>query len=336
MAFIDKICPAPVNGGFHMDGYWVWCGSAIRGEDGKYHLFASRWPKSFSFFNGYLAYSEIVRAVSDSPLGPYTFAEVVLSARGETFWDGRMTHNPTISLINGIYALFYIGSTYAGPCPCVGELDDETRQSQFWKTRTPFAIGLATASSITGPWARRNLPVLERREGKWDQTVATNPAVCHADGGKVLLYYRSNTPEGLRIGLAAADGLDQPFERVCDDPVITFEGGGFIEDPFVWREGGSYQMIAKDMTGSITGEVHAGIHAYSDDGMAWRVANPPKAYSRRITWDNGTETVQGCLERPQLLFENGKPSYLFAATGDGPGGFHNCQNTWTQAFALSD
>ena len=27
-----------------MDGYWVWDGSTIRGEDGRYHLFASRWP----------------------------------------------------------------------------------------------------------------------------------------------------------------------------------------------------------------------------------------------------------------------------------------------------
>ncbi|MGV2786981.1 glycosyl hydrolase family 43, partial [Clostridium perfringens] len=31
--------PAPVAGGFRMPGYWIWCGSVIKGEDGRYHMF---------------------------------------------------------------------------------------------------------------------------------------------------------------------------------------------------------------------------------------------------------------------------------------------------------
>ncbi len=42
----ERMLPAPRNGGFRMEGYWVWCGSAIKGEDNRYHLFASRWPKT--------------------------------------------------------------------------------------------------------------------------------------------------------------------------------------------------------------------------------------------------------------------------------------------------
>ena len=49
--FSDRILPAPKTPAFQMDGYWVWCGSAIKGEDGRYHLFASRWPKTVSFFH---------------------------------------------------------------------------------------------------------------------------------------------------------------------------------------------------------------------------------------------------------------------------------------------
>ncbi|MCC2685873.1 MAG: hypothetical protein K0R75_2772, partial [Paenibacillaceae bacterium] len=60
-----------------MEGYFVWCGSVIRAEDKKYHMFASRWPKSTGFPNGYRRNSEIVRAVSDTPEGPYQFQEVV-------------------------------------------------------------------------------------------------------------------------------------------------------------------------------------------------------------------------------------------------------------------
>jgi hypothetical protein len=47
--------------GFKMEGYWVWCGSVIR-VDSLYHLFASRWPKTGPFPEGYKTNSEIVRA----------------------------------------------------------------------------------------------------------------------------------------------------------------------------------------------------------------------------------------------------------------------------------
>ena len=33
MSFSDRLLPAPVGGGFSMEGYWVWCGSVLRGED---------------------------------------------------------------------------------------------------------------------------------------------------------------------------------------------------------------------------------------------------------------------------------------------------------------
>src|SRR5262245_42584521 len=65
----------PRNGGFRMEGYWVWCGSVIKGDDGRYHLFASRWPKDITFHPGWMTSSEIVRAVADRPEGPYVRSE---------------------------------------------------------------------------------------------------------------------------------------------------------------------------------------------------------------------------------------------------------------------
>lgn len=318
-----------------MDDYWVWCGSVIKGDDGKYHMFSSRWPKKYPFFNGYVAYSEIVRAVSDTPEGPYEYCESVLPARGSQYWDGRMTHNPSIMKIGEKYVLFYIGSTYQGDDPTPEELAKEDKSIPFWQTRTQYAIGVASADSLTGPWERPEKPILERRPGKWDQAVVTNPAPCLTPDGQVRLYYRSNTPEGLRIGLAQASEYNGKYERVVDEPVISFENGGHIEDPFVWLDNGQYKMLAKDMTGSITGEYHAGIFAYSDDGLTWKTTSTPKAYSRQLKWADGGETVQGSLERPQLIFENGQATHMVFATGDGPGGFHNCLSTWTQILQLA-
>jgi hypothetical protein len=109
--FRDRLLPAPMDGGFRMDGYWVWCGSVIKGDDGKYHMFASRWPKTTGFGPYWLTNSEIVHAVSDKPAGPYKFSDIALPPRGSEFWDGQMTHNPAIRKYKGTYLLYYTGTT---------------------------------------------------------------------------------------------------------------------------------------------------------------------------------------------------------------------------------
>ncbi|MCF7837799.1 MAG: glycoside hydrolase family protein [Candidatus Marinimicrobia bacterium] len=330
---MERILPAPRGGGFRMEGYWVWCGSVIRGPDGTYHLFAARWPKTLPFAKGYVFASEVVRAAADTPEGPYRFVEVVLPDRGAGYWDGRMTHNPTICRWGSGYALFYIGATYAGARPTRAELEsgEPARHGQVYRS---IRIGLATAEALEGPWRRLDQPILDPRADKWDQVIVTNPAPCVLDDGRVYLYYRSSSPQGWRIGLAGADGPGARFERLHDEPVLNFGGEDFVEDPFVWRRGRRFELIAKDCRGGITGELHAGVGAHSRDGIAWTLNTPPQAYSRRVRWDDGSVTMQGSLERPFLLFDGDTPTHLFAATADGPGGFHGAENTWNMVIPL--
>ncbi len=331
-AFIDRLLPAPRDGGFWMDDYWVWCGSVIQGEGGRYHMFASRWPKTYPFFDGYRVASEVVRAVAETPVGPYTFEEIVLPARGADFWDGRMTHNPTVHKVGHTYLLFYIGATYTGPAPSPAELFARTSPVPAAAYAT-IRIGLATADSIYGPWTRPEVPVLDVRPGHWDSSIVTNPAPCILPDARVFLYYRSNYQHQCRIGVARAVRWNAPFSRIHEDPIFDF-GEDHIEDPFVWWAEDHFELIAKDLGGGITGEKHAGVHALSEDGIHWTLADPPKAYSRRVLWDDGRVTVQGSLERPQLLFVDGQPRYLFAATGDGPGGFRQAENTGNMVIPL--
>lgn len=115
--FRDRILPTNEKYGFYMKDYWVWCGSVIKGDDGKYHMFASRWPIDLPFKNHWLTNSEIVHAVSDTPEGPYEFSDVALPPRGEQYWDGKMTHNPAIRKHGDTYLLFYTGTTYKGDMP---------------------------------------------------------------------------------------------------------------------------------------------------------------------------------------------------------------------------
>src|SRR5688500_7617266 len=116
--FRDRVLPAPADGGFALPDYWVWCGSAIAGDDGLFHLYASRWPRALPFSPHWLTNSEVVHATARVPEGPYAFAGVVLPPRGEQYWDGRMTHNPTVHRApDGTYLLFYTGTTFGGPTP---------------------------------------------------------------------------------------------------------------------------------------------------------------------------------------------------------------------------
>lgn len=44
--------------------------------------------------------------------------------------------------------------------------------------------------------------------------------------------------------------------------------------------------------------------------------------------------MQGQLERPFIFFENGKPTYIFFATMDGPGGFENASHSWNMVIPI--
>lgn len=328
--FFERFRSVPRGSGFRMDDYWVWCGSVILGEDGNYHMFASRWSKKLPMFAGYILSSEIVRAVSDTPEGPYRFVEKVLPNSSPDSWDGRMAHNPSIHKCGDTYLLYYIGSTYNGPIQANSSVACKALSDESYSR---IRIGLATSHSVNGPWKTRPTPILEPRPGKWDEKIVTNPAPCIGRDGRIILFYRSNTPDGLRLGVAGADTFRGPYRRLSDEPVLRFESGDFVEDPFVWWNGDHYEMLAKDMLGGITGELHAGAHFRSDDALNWEPVDPPKAYSRRITFENGEALHLGCLERPQLLFnERGDPICLFAAAADGIGGFHNALNTWNIAI----
>jgi hypothetical protein len=237
--FAQRLLPAPVAGGLAMHDYRVWCGSAVRGEDDKFHLFAARWPQRYKFLPGYQSYSEIVSAVSDTAEGPYRFQEVVLGDCGSEFWDGRMTHNPVVLRWAGVYALFYIGTTFEGAKPAADQLRDGP---DFWPWYRGIRIGVATSNSVTGPWVRRDQPFLLPQPGGWDAHVVTNPSPCLARDGRLLLYlFRSDRP-------------------LFDAPGVS------LEDPCVFEIDGHFEMLAKDLNGNLAGELHAGAHLLWRDG----------------------------------------------------------------------
>lgn len=337
--------PAPVGGGFSMEGYWVWCSSVVKAEDGRYHMFASRWPKTLPFHPGWGVASEIVRAVSETPEGPYRYEETVMTARSAAFWDGRSVHNPVIQKCGNRYLLFYMGTTF--PFPDVRPEDGLNHNSPVWlAARANKRIGLAVADSIYGPWKRPDRPTFDVDPAGFDNFLVSNPAPCLNPDGSCLLIYKARaykTPlydctgnemfGDMSLGVAYAAHYDRPFIRLSSKPL--FADGGVLEDPFVWRTDTGYAMLAKDWKGTYTGDAGSAIYASSSDGLNWTVENTP-AFSRAIRWDDGTVRTMGNLDRPFLLFdENGNATHLFAATNDGTeSGFATMTRSWNMCIPL--
>ncbi|MFP5114655.1 glycoside hydrolase family protein [Bacillaceae bacterium C204] len=332
----SRMLPAPKNGGFRLKDYWVWCGSVVKGEDGRFHMFASRWPKSLPMHPGWLIASEVVRAVADLPEGPYEFQEVVFPARGAEYWDGRTTHNPHITKHADTYILYYMGSTH--PFPDVAP-DEELalHDPRVIVGRANKRVGIATSKSVFGPWKRLDEPLLLPRPGKYDSYFTSNPAPCVHEDGSVLLIYKSRSYQGYKhsyhmsLGVAWAPHYLEEYSRF--GPIFSSDKI-HLEDPFIWKTKDGYELIAKDMEGNICHEEHGGIHAFSKDGVDWTVFENPKAYSRKVLWDDGSVQTMGSFERPFLLFQDGQPTHLFAATADGPGGFEKATETWNMVIPL--
>ncbi len=335
-SFISRLQPAIVGGGFELPEHWVWCGAPIRGEDGRYHLFASRIPKSVHFHPHWLFMSEIVRAESDTPAGPYTLAEVVLPPRGGDFFDARSTHNPHIRKVGDTYLLLYMGSTYDGPTP-TRDNQEVWRSPRYLATWARKRIGLATSKSVKGPWRRLDRPLLEPRPGEWDSIATTNPSLCPLPDGSFLLAYKSRRENlgNLQVGVARAPHYLGPWER--QPTPWMFKGKpAHVEDPYLWFENGRVHALMKDMSGEICGEQFGGIHVTSANGLDWDFAHATLAYSRRLRWSDGRTTRQGFLERPQLLFEHGRPTHLFCATAEGPGfDLKDATRTWNTVIPLA-
>lgn len=341
----EMVMPASVKNGLEMEGYWIWDGSVIKGEDGRYHMFASRFRNSLPFHPGWLMESEIIRASCDTPDGKFEFEEVVLKGRGAEYWDGRMVHNPHILKYGDKYVLYYIGSTHpfedVGTDEVVDLLDPRTISGRANKR-----IGVAVSDSVFGPWERFPEPVLTPRADKFDNFLVSNPSPCVMPDGKVLLVYKSRcykTPyKGLlhgpmSLGIAIADAPWEKHRAVLDEPLFCKDGYE-VEDPFVWRDNDGYHMMAKDMNANICGELMGGIYASSQNGIDWEVDEGRLFYSRKLLFDDMTVQEIGNLDRPFILFEDNKPVCVYFAVSDGKDGegFMNCTKTWNMPLKFKE
>ena len=294
----NRIQSVPKESGFHMDGYWVWGGSMIK-ADGQYHLFASRWVKDQNFPENYRNDSEIVHAVSDNPVGPFQFQEVILGERDSIFWDANMAHNPTVHRIGNEFVIFYIGSDFT-----------TFRANSNYLLRR---VGCATAKSIHGPWIRSDKPLIMEE--------SNNPAIL-VDDHSIKMLYR-DAP--LKVSLAEAEHFRGPFKLVNDNVWPEHK----IEDFYFFKRDDIYQIICEDNVGGISGHERWGVNLYSENGIdQWKEHEQVVVYHHDLIYEDGDTLHCTRRERPQLLIQEGEITHLITGIYDG-------ENSWCQPVALN-
>lgn len=323
--FQSSLMSIPRTSKFTDSGYYVWCGSLVKGKDGTYYLFYSRWPQSEGF-KGWVTHSEVAIASSDQVTGPFKPLKTILPRRGKQYWDGDVTHNPNIHPFDGKYYLYYMGNYGDG---------------EWWSHRNHQRIGVAVADDPMGPWVRQDTPVLNVSRGAWDHLMTSNPSVCRGPDGRYLLMYKGvgegEMPFGGRVlhGVAFSDSPTGPFHK-HPKPIFEREGVKFpAEDPFVWYSNDRYWAIVKDMhsvfigtdTSSVLNNVSTNPDSLaklfehrsslvlfeSKNGTDWSLSRHALVSYNALKWKDGSVQHVQLLDRPQLYIEDGMPKALLCA-----------------------
>ncbi|TWT85138.1 Glycosyl hydrolases family 43 [Planctomycetes bacterium CA13] len=310
-----QIGKAPLSAKFSSDTHSIWGGSLVKGGDGMYHMYYSRWEKKLGW--AWVTHSEIAHAVSESPFGPFRFQDVALPPRGAEFWDGLCTHNPTVHRFADKYYLYYMGNTGDGVvtgAPGKVKLNPVHRNNQ--------RIGVAVADNPNGPWIRFDQPLINVNPDveSLDALMTSNPSVVQRPDGGYLMVYKAvgKKKPGIWGGpvvhcVATSDSPIGPFKK-HDEAVFQAPGFEFpAEDPFIWYQDGKYRAIVKDMRGAFTDAGQSLVLFDSTDGLEWSLANSPLVSTLQIKWENGQVQKLKHLERPQLFIEDGKPVVLLCA-----------------------
>jgi len=309
--------PVPVSAIFRDPGFHIWDGSMIRDDAGKYHLFYSRWPADFSQ-NAWVSHSAIAHAVAESPTGPFRFKNVALPPRGKDFWDGMVTHNPSVTRFkDGKYYLYYMGNRG----------DGVLSKSLNWIHRNNQRIGVAIAEHPDGPWRRLDKPVLDVSGDPQapDALMVSNPTVTQRpDGGFLMMYKgvakRKPLPAGgpVTFLIARGDSPAGPFTKDLKPMFSKEDWGVAAEDPFIWTGKDRYfgivridgHPVIKEDVVRFNPTNSSFVLVESQNGSDWKPAKHPLVTTKDLQWTGGEGPAMITIQRPYLVLEDGKPVAL--------------------------
>ena len=335
--FQKLLKPVDSSAIFVTNDYYTWCSSVIKGEDGRYHMFYSRWPHGkrtatddsmnyiFNGFKGWNKYSEIAYAVSDKLNGPYKYVSTVLKGDGNPdHWDRFTMHNPQIRKFGKYYYLYYISNAFDP----VLQFRDESKMTKDWKHWLKYnctqKIGVLKAKTIAdlvnGKFEKPAEPLMVPDNVNTFE-VTTNPTVTQGPDGKFYMMYKSRKPNvgNMTFWMAKSDQPDGPF--VMAGEVFT-SAEMACEDPCIWydKKRKCFYAAVKYYSQSkkLVPQFGALALITSVDGLNWQAATHALISLREMNMKKGGRAELARLERPFVVTDkNGQPLALFAAASIG-------------------
>ncbi len=288
--------------------YYVWCTSPIQSDDGKIHLFCSRWPKKHGM-GGWMTHSEIAHYVGKKPEGPFRFHDLAIPAKPDAPWLNSI-HNPFIGKVGNKYLLLFISF--------------DRRPGGDGKMLT----ALATAKSLNGPWKLEGdkglmfKPSPDPKHWTYKAWAMDNPAfIADPVSGKYFIYFKASPQQrDSRYGYAVADKLEGPY-TLSDAPCT--DNKDYIEDANAFMIGKKYYLLTNDNYGTHTGKGGRGILWASDTPTDFKLADAKIGflnttdYAKNIDTSRASHLYGGAFkfERPGILMLAGKPAYFYGPSG---------------------
>jgi hypothetical protein len=183
-----------------------WDGKIIKGPDGKYHMFASRWDQAKGH-NGWWT-SCAVHAVSDTPTGPYI-------DKGLCWPDnqGGKGHNVTAMVLpDGRYAV----------------VTSETRPGDIF-----------VSQSLDGPWQQLGSIQVDANGFNPQDDKMSNVSLMVRPDGNYEIVARSGAI------MLSTNGVLGPY-KLQGPPIYQSLPGlpkYNLEDPVIWYSGGLYHIV---------------------------------------------------------------------------------------------
>jgi hypothetical protein len=368
--FSDDAGQIPVSPSvLSMPGHFVWGGSVVQGDDGRYHMFFAYFDAGKNlpvFSDSWLLSSKIGYARSDYPDHGFQFIRMILGGAAEAgdpgAWDAQGVHNPHIKKLNGKYYLYYIGSRDPGERATGDPGAGLSKRDRIQQVQSVSVIAVDHLEDlINGNYIRPKSPLMVARTrvkpipaidpsppgtiALPDNLIMVNPTVVYRPSDqKYLMYFKGNLYDaGWRgiHGVALADDPAGPFHPLDDFMFSLRTADGRLasaEDPYVWYHPGTelFYAIFKDFHGSFTGAAPGLAMMISPDGIHWEL-HPDRVFAPLLLpLSDGSSIPLANMERPQFLInEKGEPIAFYAACSIGPCSPKKDGSTFNAQFGIS-
>jgi len=294
--------------------YYYWDGKILRGTDGRYHLFADRWPNSAGF--GGWVNSQTIHAISATALlGPYVDMGYAFD-NGPNAQDPHKGHNASAcALPDGTYCLY------------VNEI-------------VPFTM--FTAPSLDGPWTNKGhvqiqsngVPVNFPPPG--DTNMESNVSLVVRPDGNFEIIQRHGVIALSTTGLLGPYKVQQPTntypssqqppanlasiypnrQKHLDPMAPSTPESTYVlaEDPLIWYSGGQYHVLYDYPDDRVGYHLTSpdGIHDWTDQGLAY----DPRMAKQLFSTSDGTVDDWFKMERPGVIMDNGHITHMTFAVSD--------------------